>query len=93
MVDKDGRPTKKGIILYLQDRQRRGLDLDEPVPTNGHQLPPPALPRNDLRDITPTIAAPGAPIIDLVTLPPSPAVPEPSASQAYMRSWYNGTLK
>ena len=49
LVDKDGRPTKKGIILYLQDRQRRGLDLDEPVSTNGHQLPPPALPRNDLR--------------------------------------------
>ena len=32
LVDKDGRPTKKGIILYLQDRQRRGLDLTSPFP-------------------------------------------------------------
>ena len=40
LLDKDGRPTKKGIILYLQDRQRRGLDLDEPVPTNGMALSP-----------------------------------------------------
>ena len=40
LLDKDGRPTKKGIILYLQDGQRRGLDLDEPVPTNGIALSP-----------------------------------------------------